>query len=80
MCMVKFNLPCKNVDKCKILMVYTLFSGGEKSSDNADEISLSKMDDTDILSKKDTRSEETQTDKKLVLFVTYLLSFILWFS
>jgi hypothetical protein len=39
MCMVKFYLPCKNVDKCKILMVYTLFSGGEKSSDNADEIS-----------------------------------------
>jgi hypothetical protein len=61
-------------------MVYTLFSGGEKSSDNADESSLSKMVDTDILSKKDTRSEETQTDKMLVLFVTYLLSFILWFS
>lgn len=34
------------------------------------------MDDTDILSKKDTRSEETQTDKKLVLFVTFFMLFI----
>lgn len=36
--------------------------GGEKSSENADEVSVSKQEDTE--SKKETKSEETQTDKK----------------
>lgn len=41
-----------------------LFPGGEKSSENGDEVSLSKQDDIETMSRKETRSEETQTDKK----------------
>ena len=38
------------------------------------------MDDTDILSKKDTRSEETQTDKKLVFFMLFICAYHnVWF-
>lgn len=43
---------------------FFLFS--DKSSENADDVSVSKQEEVDNASKKETKSEETQTDKKQV--------------